>query len=139
MPPESYKIQDGTFTVAAGALAYAQQVRSASVVPSENVEEEEDIEVLSGETILGEDNVTHDYVLNVKILQDLSAAGFVAWSWAQKGLWHPFVLQPRGTVARAVTGEIRVVPITIGGDVKARAESDLSWQARNVTFGDLAP
>lgn len=139
MPPESYKVKDGTFTVGVAETAYAQQVRSASVVPSENVEEEDDIEVLSGDVIEGEDNVTHDYVLNVKVLQDLSADGFVDWSWQHAGEWHPFVLQPRGTVARAVTGECRVVPITIGGDVKARAESDLSWQLRDVAFGALAP
>jgi hypothetical protein len=139
MPPETYKIKDGTFTVGVGETAFAQQLRGASVVPSENVEEEEDIEVLSGDVVEGEDNVTHDYVLNAKILQDLSAGGFVDWSWTNKGTWQAFTLQPRGTVARAVTGEVRVVPITIGGDVKARAESDLSWQARNVTFGDVAP
>jgi hypothetical protein len=139
MPPETYKIKDGTFTVGVGATAYAQQVREASVVPSENVTEEEDIEVLSGDTVEGEDEVTHDYVLNAKILQDLSAGGFVDWSWTNKGTWQPFTLQPRGTIARAVTGEVRVVPITVGGAVKARAESDLSWQVRNAAFGDLAP
>lgn len=139
MPPETYKVSDGTFTVGEADTAYAQQVRSMSVVPSESVTEEEDIEVLSGDTIEGEDEVTHDYVVNAKILQDLSAAGFVAWSWANKGVWSPFTFQPRGTVARVVTGEVRAVPITIGGDVKARAESDFSWQARNVVFGDLVP
>lgn len=139
MPPETYKVKDGTFTVGAGETAYAQQLRAASVVPSENVDEEEDIEVLSGDVVEGEDNVTHDYVLNAKILQDLSADGFVAWSWTNKGTWQAFTLQPRGTVARAVSGEVRVVPITIGGDVKARAESDLSWQARNVVFGAIVP
>lgn len=139
MPPETFKIKDGTFVVGAGDTAFAQQLRSASVVPSENVTEEEDIEVLSGDVVEGEDTVDFEFVLNAKVLQDLSAAGFVAWSYTNKGTWQPFTLQPRGTVNRAVSGEVSVVPITIGGDVKARAESDLSWRARNVVFGDYAP
>lgn len=137
MPPESYKVRDGLFTVGATDESFAQQVREMAVDPSENVESEDDIEVLSGDTIEGVDEVTHDYVLTAKILQDLSAAGFVAWTWTHAGEWVPFTFQPRGDVARAVTGEVRVVPVRIGGAVKSRAESDLSWAARSVAFGAL--
>lgn len=139
MPPETYKVRDGLFTVGVGDTVYAQQVREMAVDPSEVVTEEDDIEVLSGDTVEGEDDVTHDYVLTAKILQDLSAAGFVTWSWTNKGTWQPFSFQPRGDVARIVTGEVRVVPVKIGGAVKSRAESDLSWAARDVVFGDVAP
>lgn len=138
MATETYKVRDGLFTVGAGDTAFAQQVREMSVDPSEQVESEDDIEVLDGSTIEGEDEVTHDYTLTAKILQDLAAAGFVAWSYANKGTWQPFTFQPRGDVARAVTGEVRVIPIKIGGAVKSRAESDLSWSARDVAFGDYA-
>jgi hypothetical protein len=137
MPPETYKVRDGLFTVGAADDVYSQQVREMAVDPSENVETEDDIEVLSGDVIEGEDEVTHDYVLTAKILQDLSAAGFVTWTWTHAGEWQPFTFQPRGDVARAVTGEIRVIPVRIGGLVKSRAESDLTWSARNVAFGAI--
>lgn len=137
MPPETFKVRDGLFTVGAADEAFAQQVREMAIDPSEQVESEDDIEVLSGDTIVGEDEVTHDYALTAKVLQDLSAAGFVAWSWTHAGEWQPFTFQPRGDVARAVTGEVRVVPVRIGGAVKARAESDFTWQARAVVFGAL--
>jgi hypothetical protein len=136
---ETYKVRDGLFTLGAADDAFAQQVREMAVDPSESVESEDDIEVLSGDVVEGQDEVTHDYVLTAKILQDLSAAGFVTYTYTHKGEWLPFTFQPRGDVARAVTGEVRVIPVRIGGAVKSRAESDLTWQARNVAFGDLVP
>lgn len=136
---ETYKVRDGLFTLGASDEAFAQQVREIAIDPAEQVTEEEDIEVLDGTVVEGEDEVSHDYTLTAKILQDLSAAGFVTWTWTHKGEWQPFTFQPRGDVARAVTGEVRVVPVKIGGAVKSRAESDLSWAARDVAFGDLAP
>lgn len=142
MPPESHKMGPGTFLLGPDDDPFAQQLRSFTVTTGENVDEEDDIEVLSGDTVQGEDTVTHDYGVKAKVLQDLSAAGFVAYTWAHKGESLPFTFLPRNDVARAVTGTVRVVPVAIGGDVKARLESDIDWKCTgdDPVFGDyVAP
>lgn len=141
MAVETYKVGNGLLTLGVAETAFTQQVRSLVIQPSENVEEEDDIEVLSGETVEGEANVTHSYELTGTVLQDLSSAGFVAYTWDNKGDDVPFVFQPRGGTARAVTGTVRVAPVSIGGDVKARAESQFTWACTGAdpVFGALAP
>lgn len=141
MVVETYKVGDGLLTLGVGETAFSQQVRSLSINPSENVEDEDDIEVLSGETVEGEANVTHSFEMSGTVLQDLSSSGFVAYTWDNKGDEVPFLFQPRGGVARAVTGTVRVAPVTIGGDVKARAESQFTWACTGAdpVFGALAP
>lgn len=108
--------------------SFAQQMRSFTVMPAEEVDSEDDIEVLSGDTVEGEDTVSHSFNVKGKVLQDLSAAGFVAYTWTNKGLSVPFRFKPRNDVARQVTGTVRIVPVAIGGDVKARMESDFDWK-----------
>ncbi len=137
MAVETHKLGPGSLTLGVGATEYSQQLRALSVVPSENVTEEEDLEVLSGDTIPGEDNVTHAAELSGKMLQDLGADGFVAYSWANRGQVVPFTYTPKSAVDAEVTGMVRLVPITIGGDVKARMESDFSWQC--VGFPTFTP
>lgn len=142
MPPESYKMGPGTLTLGVGATSFAQQMRSFTVIPGEQVDSEDDIEVLSGDTVEGEDTVTLEFSVKGKVLQDLTTAGFVSYTWTNASDEVPFVFRPRNDVARQVAGTVRIVPVSIGGDVKARMESDFDWKCvgADPVFGDyVAP
>lgn len=123
----SYKLAQGTLTLGTVPLDVSGQVTAMVVEASENVTSEDDIPVLSGELLEGVDEADYDYRLKGALLQDISAAGVVAWSWANRGTPQPFVFVPDDTSARQVTGNLRPIPLKVGGDVKARATSELDW------------
>jgi hypothetical protein len=139
MPIVSHKLGPGTLTLGVGALQVNAQLTSCRVTPSENVTTADSVKVLSGETLEGDETATLTYVLEGNFLQDLDAAGVVSWSWTNKSTYQAFVFVPNTAAASEVTGEVRVVPISVGGDeADARMASDFSWSARDVDF-DATP
>ena len=140
MAVETHKLGPGSLTLGSGAAQFAQQLRQFEVTPTENVTTEDDIEVLSGETVTGEDTVTHEATVSGKILQDLGAAGFVAYTWENNGQVVPFTFKPKTGLSAAVTGTVRILAVKIGGEVKTRMESDFSWSCTGFpTFTPHAP
>jgi hypothetical protein len=127
MAIESYKVGPGSLTLGSGPLNVSAQVTAAQVVASENVEEEDDINVLSGEVLEGEDTATIDYVLTGTFLQDLAASGVVDYSWQNAGDEVAFIYIPNTVEDRQVSGTLRLVPLTIGGTAKTRATADFEW------------
>ena len=140
MTINSYKVGPGTLTLGSGPLNVSAQVLSCQVVPSETVEEEDDINVLSGEVLEGEDTASIDYVLSGSFLQDLAAAGVVDYTWTNAGDEVAFSYVPNTAVDRAIAGTVRLVPLSIGGTAKTRATSDFEWAIIGTpTFGDATP
>lgn len=127
MPINSYKMGPGTLELGAVPLDVSCQVTSLTVEPTEEVEEGESIDVLCGETLEDDDEVTYSYRLTGTLLQDLAAAGVVDWSWVNKGTEQDFTFIPNDVAARRVVGTVRPVPMSIGGDVKTRPTSDIDW------------
>lgn len=128
MPIKSHKLGPGTLTLGAANLQVNAQLTACRLTPSENVESTDDIKVLSGEKLEGEDTVDYTYVLAGNLLQDLDAAGVVDFSWDNKGLTVAFNFTPNTAAAASVSGQLRMIPISIGGDeVEARMQSDFSW------------
>lgn len=129
MPPiGSYKMGPGTLTLGAGGdlIDVSLQVTNCRVEPSENVTKTDAVPVLGGDEIPAEESADLSYRLRGTFVQDLAAAGVLAWTWDNAGEEHPFEFVPNTVAARQVTGTVRIVPLTIGGDVSktARPTSD---------------
>lgn len=129
MPTDSYKPGPGTLTLGESPadIELNVQVTNARVEPTENVDEGDDLNLLSGTTLEGEDNVTYSYVLAGTMVQDLVDDGVTAWTWSHKGQEVPFVFVPVTAREAQVEGVCRVVPVNIGGDVKVRNTADFSF------------
>ena len=129
MPIQSYKMGPGTMKFGAGLAVDAScQIKSGKLDWSENTTTTDPVDVLCGEQIPAETTATYTAQLTLTVVQDLAAAGFVAWSWTNKGLEVPFEFIPATAAARKITGTVRVVPIGIGGDPKVRNVSDVTFQ-----------
>jgi hypothetical protein len=124
---DHYKLGPGTLTLGSTPTDFAMQLTNCRVEPTENVTEGDDLNLLDGSTLLGEDDVTYSYVLAGTAVQDLAASGFTDYTWDNKGVTVDFVFTPVTARAATVTGECRIVPLQIGGDVKVRNTADFSF------------
>lgn len=125
MPTDHYKPGPGTLTL--GGTEFSMQLRNCRVEPTENVTEEEDLDLLDGTTLAGEDDVTRTYTLSGTAVQDLNDTGLLAYTWANAGDEVAFVFTPKTARTAAVSGTCRIVPLVIGGDANARAMADFSF------------
>jgi hypothetical protein len=140
MPINSYKLDDGTLTIGAAPLDVSCQVTNAQVNPTENVDTEDAVHVLCGDTLPSTDTVDYSYTLSGTVLQDLAAGGVVDFTWLNAGDEVPFKFVPNTAAGRQVTGVVRLVPLMIGGDVPTRPTSDFEWACVGVpAFGALVP
>lgn len=129
MAIKSYKMGPGTLKLGpAGIQDVSCQVTNMRVEWDESVDTTDAVDVLCGEQLAAEETATYTATLAGNILQDIDAAGVVAYSWTNKGVNVVFEFIPNTVAARKVTGTVRVVPITLGGDVKSRPRSDISWK-----------
>lgn len=127
--PDSMKMGPGTLKFDTGlATAASLQVKACAIEATESVETDEDVDVLTGDTLYGDETITFDWVLSGTILQAIGASSFIAWSWANAGATKDFEFIPNTAGARKITGTVKVVPIKIGGDAKTRPTSDFSWR-----------
>ena len=126
MPIKSYKLK-GTLTLGATPLDVSCQVTSVSVNPTENVDTEDAVHVLCGEVLPASDTVDYTYTLSGTVLQDLSTGGVVDYTWDNAGIEVEFEFVPDDTGADKVAGNVRVIPLTIGGEVPGRPTSDFEW------------
>jgi hypothetical protein len=146
MTVQSYKMGPGTLALGtAGVKDVSAQVTSCTVNPTENVDETDPIPVLSGEEIAGEEDVSIDWTLSGTFVQDLAASGVVDYTWTNAGDWVDFHFTPSTSGDRAVNGQVRLVPLPVGGDVKSRPTADFEWKARgpaaasDPVLGDATP
>lgn len=126
MPIKSYKLK-GTLTLGATPLDVSCQLTACSVNPTENVDTEDAIHVLCGEVLPASDTVSYSYTLSGTILQDLKTGGVVDYTWDNAGIEVPFTFIPDSTGADKVMGTVRLIPLTIGGEVPSRPTSDFEW------------
>jgi len=126
----------GSLALGVAPLEAAGQTTSMRLDTAEQVTTTDPIPVLSGEEKAGTDKVTHTHTLAGNLFQDLDAAGVVTFSFVNAGQWVPCVFKPTSGAA-LLTGEVRPIPITVGGDitgtVNKRGEnprSDISWAFR---------
>lgn len=130
MPIQSDQLGPGTLELGAGPLDVSLQVTACKITPSENVTSTGAVKVLGGGQIDGSESVDFTYVLEGTFLQDLLEGGVVDWSYDNKGTEQAFTFIPNNARARQVTGTVKPVPLTIGGDeVEAGPmTSGFSWR-----------
>lgn len=128
MAIKSYKMGPGTFKLGtAGVRDASCQVTNLRVEASESVSSSDVIDVLCGEQLAAEDEVTLTWKLSGSVVQDIDATDLVAYTWANPSAVVDFEFIPSTDAGRAVTGDVRIIPLTIGGDVKTRNEADIAW------------
>lgn len=125
MPLESYVVGPGTLQLGDTGDELALDCQITSAVVSWDVDAEDDVPLLCGETAPGDEIFTA--TLSGNLFQDLSTDGVVEWTWAHKGESVPVVFIPSTAEAKEITGTIKIRPIDVGGDAKAKARSDFEW------------
>lgn len=140
MTVQSYKMGPGTLKLGtSGAFDASCQVTTCTVAAAEQVDSTDAIDVLCGEQIPGEEDVSFDWTIGGTFVQDLASAGVVAYTWTNKGTWVDFEFIPNTAAARKVTGQCRLVPLGVGGDVKVRPTSDFTFAARGAGGAGTSP
>lgn len=134
MTIHSFKPINGTLTLGAGPLAVEGQVLACELIPSEKVKETDPIPVLSGEELEGASSASVSFRLKFTVLQDLRAAGLVAYSYTNSGDDVAFTFEPTDEAAHAasIAGTVSVMPIKVGGKVSKTdpAQSDCDWRVQ---------
>lgn len=128
MPITSHKLGPGVFTIGAGPLDISAQVTECTVAWEESVKTTEAIDTLDGSQIPEEEEASYKAKVTITVLQDnLAAAGMIDYSWTNKGVSAAFKFIPNNSISRKITGTVRIVPIDIGGTVKTRNTSSVTW------------
>lgn len=120
------KLGPGTLTVGETGteVDFSCQVTAAHV--DTEVDAEDTVTVLCGDSVPGARNYSH--VMAGTLLQDLDAAGIVAYSWEHAGETVPFTFTPVTDLAAEVAGELILDPLTIGGEeAGANMTADFEW------------
>lgn len=125
MPTDSYRLGPGLLSL--GGTEFNVQLTNCRVETSENVTEGEDLNLLDGSTLDGIDDVTHTSTLSGNAVQDLLAAGLVDYTWANNGDEVAFSFKPVTARDATITGTVRILRLTVGGDVKTRPRSDFTF------------
>jgi hypothetical protein len=123
--PTVRKLGPGTLTVGAVGSPLDFSGRCTSVAVTWKVDTEDDVPLLSGGVEAGDR--TYTATLEATVYQDdLSAGGLIDYSWSHKGAVVPATFTPY-TGGRAITGQLVIDPLDVGGDVGKKNTSDLSW------------
>lgn len=125
MPLESYVVGPGTLKVGDVGSEESIECQITSAIVQWSVDAEDDVPLLCGEVAPGDELFTA--VISGNLFQDLSTGGIVEWSWTNKGESMPLEFIPNTAEAKKITGNIKVRPIDVGGEAKAKARSDFEW------------
>lgn len=128
MTIRSYKMGPGTLTLDNGTpFDMTTQVTKMQVDWDESVTSTDPIPTLSGDELPGEDTASYAAKLAGEVIQDGGATSLVAWTWSNKGQTVSFTFTPSTTEGDTVTGQVRVVPLSFGGELNARNTAAIDW------------
>lgn len=125
--PSVRKLGPGALAIGAvgSSVDFAPRCTSAKVTWKANTSD--DVPTLSGDVVAGDR--TYTATLEASVFQDdlyPGVGGLVDWTWAHKGQQVPFTYTPYSG-GRAITGELIVDPLDVGGDVGKKNQSDIKW------------
>lgn len=127
MAIKSQKLTKGLLTIGETGTPteWGGQVRAVSLAAE--YDKEDDIPVLSGEKLAGDETKTE--TLSGTVLDDYSAVGSIfKFSKDNEGEELPFIWEPNSVDGGLrVTGTIKMRQISIGGDVDTRNENDFEF------------
>lgn len=143
MTIQKYTMGPGTLTLTAtGPVVYdaSCQVKSFKVSATEKVKSTDKQPMLCGEDLTTADVVSLDWKAAGKLLQDIRAAGLIAFTWTHASQEVTFKYVPNTTADIAVTGTLRLVPISVGGDAGTQPDDDVTWVIVGTpVLGDATP
>lgn len=122
MAVNTYKLGPGELTI--GAVGSAQNISCQITKCSLTWDKDsgDAVVVLCGDTVPGD--TTYAAKLSGTMYQDITATGYLQWSWTHKGEEHPFSFIPNTVAGITVTGTLVVDPLDMGGDVATKPTSD---------------
>lgn len=127
MPIKSNKLGPGSLIFGdTGGKEFATQCRTVTLTPE--TEEEDTLPVLSGDELPGDE--TYTWTIGGTILDEYTMDGLAVWAHENKGQEMPFEFIPNDNTEDAVvwSGEAKIRPIAIGGEVKTRNENDFEFK-----------
>lgn len=132
------KLGPGTVSIGevGSEVDFSCQVIGAVVEAS--ADQDDPTTVLCGDVIPGALTIT--YTFSGTVLQDLADdAGLVAFTWENPGATVPLTFVPSTEAGKQVTGDVTVIPLSIGGDeAGANATSDFEWSfVGDAVLGDV--
>lgn len=135
MPAKSHALGPGRLRLGdtGTPVEFAAQATNTRLSPSVN--EEDPVPVLSGEEVSGADSI--DWVLAGTLLQSYDREGLIFWCYENRLTEVPFEFVPNEALADyGWRGTVKVVPLEVGGDVKAKNTSDFEFKCigEPVTF-----
>lgn len=127
MPVNAHRLGPGSLKLGETGTPtdFSAQATNARLSPS--VDEEDSITVLSGEEIAGDD--TTSWVLAGTLHQSYDKTGLIHWCFENRGKTVPFDFVPSNADSEyGWRGNVKVVPLEVGGDVKTRNTSDFEMK-----------
>ena len=126
MAAQAHKLGPGSlkFGSTGTEQEFAAQCSNVRLEPS--VDTEDSIAVLSGEELEGDETLT--WVVAGTLYQRYDADALQDWCFENRLTTLPFRFIPTQDAVNEWTGSCRIVPITIGGDVKVRNTSDFEFR-----------
>lgn len=121
--PRSQKLGPGELTIGETGSTIDISCQMSEVKITWENDEDDAIHVLCGGIVPGDDTFTA--TLEGVALQDLTATGIAEFTWTNKGAVMPFRFIP--ITGAEVVGEVKVLPIDIGGEVNKKNTADISW------------
>lgn len=125
MAIKKQKLGPGTLTIGetGSGQEMAKQATAVAIEPSYSDGDRQ--VVLSGDT--DQEDSAWEGTLTATFFQDYAVDGLLAWTWENDGKVLPFTFVPSTTAGFEVSGEVKVRPATIGGDVDAENTSEIEW------------
>ena len=137
MPVSAHRLGPGSlkFGLTGTAQEFAAQCISVKLSPS--LDEEDPIDVLSGESLDGDDTLS--YTIGGTLLQSYEKTGLLHWAHENKLAVLDFEFIPNSVESEyGWKGKAKIVPLEVGGDVKKRNNSDFEFKCvGEVTTYDL--
>lgn len=135
MPAKSHRLGPGTLSFGETGTPTDFSAQSTNTKLSPSVNEEDNITVLSGEEIAGDDTI--DWTISGTLLQSYDRAGLIHWCYENRLKTVPFEFIPNNEESDyGWRGTVKVVPLEVGGDVKAKNTTDYEFKVigEPVTF-----
>ena len=123
--PKSFKLGPGSLIIGDTGTPMEISCQITACTVEFETDSEDDVPTLCGGTLAGDEDETA--TLTGTIIQDLSDDGIIEYTWANAGTVQPVVFIPNETMAKQITGSVKIRSLNVGGDVKTSPTSDFEW------------